>query len=218
MKRNGQSPGVGSSGNRVTVSAQPVGGLIRVAYDVRNYQLAGGPNWVNDDAYDIAAKAEGDNTLSVDQVRKLLQALLADRFQLKLHRETREMPVYSLVVGKNGQKVQAGTGDQFHMNVTRRPGQTLIAVSKGSMAQLSATLSSQVGRPVMDRTGLKGGYDFKLSFAPESLQADPNAAASDSTAPSIFTAVQEQLGLRLDSTKAPVEVLVIDHVERPSEN
>ena len=128
------------------------------------------------------------------------------------------MPVYSLVVGKNGQKLQVGSGDPFSMNVTRRQGQTLIVVSKGSMAQLSATLSSQVGRPVIDMTGLKGGYDFKLTFAPESLQADPNSAASDSTAPSIFTAVQEQLGLKLDSTKGPVEVLVIDHVERPSEN
>jgi len=190
-----------------------------VAYDVRNYQLLGSPDWVNDDPYDIAAKAEGDSALTVDQVRQLLQALLADRFQLKLHRETKELSIYSLVVGKNGQKLKEATGDQFSMNIIRRPGQTLITVSKGTMAQLSATLSSQVGRPVLDMTGLKGGYDFKLTFAPESLQADANAAASDSNnAPSIFTAVQEQLGLRLDSTKGPVEVLVIDHVERPSEN
>jgi bla regulator protein BlaR1 len=228
----------------------PLQWLIRLAYDIQDFQISGAPNWVNSDRYDVEAKmdesvADELHKLNEDQrepVRqRMLQALLADRFKLMVHRETKELPVYSLVIAKSGSKLQEAKPGDADANAFKGPdGQHLKGghfIWMGGMGQLAghdvgmpllvSELSRQLGRTVIDNTGLKGSYDWTLKWTPdqstsmfkgpESVQATAGAAASE-TGPSIFTAVQEQLGLKLESQKGPVEILVIDHVEKPSEN
>ncbi len=217
MKRRGIAPGGSISGNRYTSSALPLISVIRLAYNLKVYQVVGAPEWLSQEPYDIAARAEGDSAITADQARQMIQGLLTDRLQLKVRRELKDLPEYTLVVDRKGTKLRESGAEQFSMNVRRGTGRVEIAVSRGSMAQFAATLSAQVSRPVQDATGLKGVYDFKLEFAPESL--DASASSGSSEFPSVFTAVQEQLGLRLlEQKRGPVEVLIIDHVERPSEN
>ena len=219
--------------------------LLTQAYDVREFQISGGPGWINTDRFDIVAKAERSTAAENvpddpgkmteeqrktigDQMRERLRALLADRFQLALHRETKEQSVYALVVGKSGSKLQEsqtheGPGPRGPM---MRMGRGELSGQGVALDMLTRTLSSQLGRPVIDRTGLKGNFDFKLTWTPDPGQSGgpfgpPGADAPpppDPNGPSVFTALQEQLGLRLESQKGPVEMLVIDKVEKPSEN
>jgi uncharacterized protein (TIGR03435 family) len=243
---------------RTMLQIQPGGGLrtsgstlkmlLTFAYDVREFQVSGGPGWINTDRYDIVAKAERsagaenppDDPRKMteeqrktvgDQMRERLRALLADRFQLTLHRETKEQSVYALVVAKSGSKLQEsqtseGTGPRGPM---MRMGRGELSGQGVQLEMLTRTLSSQLGRTVVDRTGLKGNFDFKLTWTPDPGQSatplgggpPPGADAPpppDPNGPSVFTALQEQLGLRLESQKGPVEMLVIDRVEKPSEN
>jgi uncharacterized protein (TIGR03435 family) len=244
----------GSDPHQVMIQSQPGGGfratgtslkmLLSVAYDVREFQISDGPGWINTDRFDIAAKAAtGATTLpddpakmteeqrktNGDQMRERLRALLADRFQLTLHRETKEQSVYALVIGKNGFKLQEsdtkgapGPRGMMRMGRGQFTGQAV------QLRMLTQALSSQLGRPVIDRTGLTGSYDFKLEWTPDPGQSGPFGGGGppgadappppDPNGPSLFTAVQEQLGLRLESQKGPVEMLVIDRVEKPSEN
>jgi bla regulator protein blaR1 len=212
-------------GGRLNATGFTVKMLIAQAYNVQEFQISGGPGWIASDPFDIVAKAEdgGPDRLSMEQLRPMLQALLEERFQLKIRREAKEMPVYSLVVGKNGPKLEASTSERGPMV---RMGRGQLIGTKAPMSQLAGTLSRMVGRPIIDKTGLKGEYDFKLEWTPEPGQGDapfemkPKEALPpvDSNGPSLFTAIQEQLGLRLESQKAPGEVIVIDRVEKPSEN
>jgi uncharacterized protein (TIGR03435 family) len=175
--------------------------------------------------WDIRAKAEGEEgRMPSAQFEEMLRALMEDRFQLKVNHETREMPVYTLLAAKNGPKLTLSTGGS--RGVQMRPG--TLTFTKSTTATLAAQLSLLTGRVVIDKTGLTGDYDFELRWAQEAGQGSPDAfglptVASDTppvdtNGPSIFTALQEQLGLRLESQKGPVEILVIDHVERASEN
>jgi uncharacterized protein (TIGR03435 family) len=164
----------------------------------------------------------------------MLQALLAERFKLGLHRETKELPVYNLVIAKNGPKLsEAKPGDTYPGGLTGldgggahevRVGRGVIIGQAIRTGEVAKVLTLAMGRPVLDKTGLKSIYDVKLEWAPESQGTIFNQPRSDaaqsqeSSGPSIFTAIQEQLGLKLESTKGPVEILVIDHVEKPSEN
>jgi uncharacterized protein (TIGR03435 family) len=142
----------------------------------------------------------------------MLWALLADRFQVKVHREMRESPVYVLVTAKRGPKLKESDREAMS-RLTLAGGRTIrITTIKGSVEQLAGHLSGDLGRPVVDRTGLTGSYDHKLEWASD------GGVAGDSNGPSIFSVVQEQLGLRLESTKAPIETVVIDRVEKPTEN
>jgi uncharacterized protein (TIGR03435 family) len=191
---------------------------IQRAYGVKPYQLIG-PEWIDSERYMIVAKATG--ALPQDKILLMLQALLADRFKLAFHREMKEMPIYALVVSKNGAKLKeakdegatqiSGDGDE-------------IVFERASMQQLAGTLARSVDRPVIDATGLKGLYNFRLAWAddnrpnPSAPSAGVVGASGPADAPSIFTALQERLGLKLESRKAPVEVLVIDHIEKPSAN
>jgi uncharacterized protein (TIGR03435 family) len=205
--------GIDISGTRVTVSAMSVSNLVRYAYDLKSYQVSGGPNWTTSDRWDIGAKGEGDSALTRDQVRKMIQALLADRFQVQLRHEIKQTPVYALVVaGKAGSKLKESAPDATSM--LRMGGNRTIQITttRGSMEQLVAQLSGNLDRPVLDKTGLTGSYDYKLEWAPA------NSTATDLDAPSIFTALPEQLGLKLEPATEPIEVLVIDRVEKPSEN
>jgi len=192
--------------------------LIRIAYDVQDYQIAGAPSWLGDQFYDIAAKAGGESTPTQAELRQMFQKLLADRFQLKVRRETRELPVYALVVGKGGTLMKESGPDARYSFMIPGPGRW--KVSKLDMGHLARDLTREVGRTVVDLTGLTGSYDFTLEWTPE--QASPPAADAaalpDSGGPSIFTAIQQQLGLKLESRKHPIDVLIIDQVEKPSAN
>ena len=226
--------------------------LIENAYEIQYFQILGGPKWINSDRYDIEAKMDSAQmerlkTLSPDESRleskRMLQALLADRFQLVVHRETKELPGYALVIAKGGSKLhEAKPGDTYPNGIKGPEGQPgtglmLMGGNGGpvtgqgiSIEHLARLLSQQLGRTVVDDTGLMGNYDFTLQWTPDDRAGQmPDASQGggarsddapppDSSRPSIFTAVQEQLGLKLESRKIPVEMLVIDHVEAPSEN
>jgi uncharacterized protein (TIGR03435 family) len=201
-------------GSRVTATALTLRDLIGEAYGVRFDAIAGGPAWLLSDHYDIEAKAEGDATLTKEQEQSMLQALLADRFQLKVHRETREVPIYALVVGKNGSKMKQSSADAPGNNFVRAgPGGLHMEATKGTMDKLATQLAVTAGRPVVDKTGLAGYYAFTLDWA-----AGNSIPDADSNTPSMFTAVQEQLGLKLEAATGPIEMVIIDRAEKPSGN
>jgi uncharacterized protein (TIGR03435 family) len=240
-------------GGRFTATNATLKMLIDVAYKVRTYQLSGGPGWLDSEHYDLTAKAEGN--ANQDQVFLMLQKLLEDRFQLRLHHETKEMPVYALVVAKNGAKngsklkefTESGCvpfdpdkppppppppGQPFARGtvpcgVFLMMGNALEA-TKTDIKQFASALTNmqELGRPVIDKTGLTGTYAIHLEYAPvgrggRGLGVAGDGAQTplpDASGPSIFTALQEQLGLKLEPQKAPIEILVIDHAEKPTEN
>lgn len=215
---NPASDGAGPqlNGNRLALIGRTLKQLIIFAYDLKSYEYSGGPDWaagpMDGNSFDMIAQTESGDVLTEAQAKRALQTLLADRFQVKIHRETKEMPVYVLVVGKNGPKFAPSTSNSS--GVTRgsvTTGTVTSTFSKQGTDSLVRLLSASADRPVLDETGLTGLYDFKLEYA-----RDP--AASDGVAPSIFTAVQEQLGLKLESQKAPIEILVVDSAERPTAN
>jgi uncharacterized protein (TIGR03435 family) len=197
-------------GGTVRFAGMPLRMLIMSAYDLKAFQLSGGPDWIRTDRWDIQAKVDGvEGRLTMPQQRPMLQALMVDRFQLKVHKETREMPVYALVVDKKGFKLTVHTTGDPQI----RSGNGSLSLKKSGMAWLTFWLSQQLDRVVIDQTELKDEYDYSLEWTP-----DPGQGGAESIGPSIFTALQEQLGLRLVSQKGPVEILVIDSVEIPSAN
>jgi bla regulator protein blaR1 len=190
-----------------------------MGYGVRDFQIVGGPGWINTERYDILAKPAAKAGRA--EFQQMVQALLAERFQLKLHQESRERPVYMLSIGKNGPMLTEWK-DTIGPMCKRVGGQ--LTCQKATMTLLAENLARLLGRSVVDGTGLTGTYDFKLEWAPDEFQVPgPSDAgqprpATDPTGPSIFTAIQSQLGLRLEPGKGPVQVLVIDSAEKPSEN
>jgi bla regulator protein BlaR1 len=200
-------------GGRYSASGITVKVLIQNAYGVRDFQISGGPGWINTAGFEINAKAESGTENDRDLMALRLQDLLADRFQLKLTKETREMPVYALVVAKGGSKLKESALDEEHRGGMSM-GRGRLTVQGINVASIVAQLSSVLGRTVIDKTGLTGSYDFKLEWTPESEASSTN----ETSGPTIFTALQESLGLKLESTKGPVEMLVINSVERPAEN
>jgi bla regulator protein blaR1 len=221
--------------------------LIQQAYGIEDNQIVGAPSWLGSARYDIEAKVSSSDTdalhnLSSDQRRLMLQPLLADRFQLKVHTEVRDLPVLTLVIAKGGPKLhEAKPGDTYPNGLKdfngqgggpgmmlMRPGQL---TGQGlPLSSLARVLTQQLGSTVQDKTGLTGKYDLTLQWTPDrngsampgapepGLQGPGAGGSTDASGPSIFSAIQEQLGLKLESQKGPVEVLVIDHVETPSEN
>jgi len=235
VSTSAQGGGVTVSGSRVTVVDYMLSSLILEAYKVKLYQIAGAPDWMGGgssfsdivarsrsaDSYDISAKAEGDAALTRDQARLILQAVLADRFQLKVHRETKDLPVYALVLGKNGPKLKESAPDaKPGAGYNSGPGGVRMTNWKTTTTQFAAGLSLQADRPVVDKTGLTGFYDIALEWSRDDGQHSALGVPreTDDAGPSLFTAVQEQLGLKLETARAPIEVLVIDHAEKPSEN
>jgi len=230
-----------------TATNFPLQRLVLMAFGIQPDRLLGLPNWVASENFDIEAKMESSvadayNKLSTNDrplVRQqMIQALLVDRFKLAFHRESRELPVYSLVIAKNGSKLQeskidaanpggrSGLGQGMGVSQAGRGGPVTVTAQQIPIANLAAELSRQLGRVVLDRTGLTGKYDFVLKWTPDDSQApsgsmlngQPAPTASDISGPVLFTAIQQQLGLKLESGKGPVEVIVIDHIERPSGN
>jgi uncharacterized protein (TIGR03435 family) len=203
-------------GGRLTATNISLRELIRLAFGVKDYQIARAPGWIGTVRYDIDAKAGSARNAGDKDITPLLRQLLADRFRLSTHRETKELPVYALAAGKNGPRLTAhndGSGART------RTGCGHLAGTRLTMDTLVTVLSRQFECDVLNRTGLAGKYDFELDWTPEAGPcAAPAELAEPSVRPSIFTALQEQLGLKLESTKGPVEILIIDHVEKPSEN
>jgi uncharacterized protein (TIGR03435 family) len=267
---------------RLTCSGMPLRALLVRAFGIKNYQFSG-PGWMDSERFDIVAKVPAGAT--PEQVNLMLQKLLVDRFQMTVHRETKELPIYALVVGKNGHKLKEpapggkespieaalagrgappppppGGGGELGMIMMRsggpntksglmtmiRNGLTEIVGTKATVSILAGALSSQVNRPVVDETGLKGEYDFTLDFARDetvpfggasggmtiavpgpggtgAAPAAPAAPGSETRDPapaaSLFTAIQSQLGLKLEPKKGPVEMVVVDKAEKvPSAN
>jgi uncharacterized protein (TIGR03435 family) len=184
--------------------------LILASFRIQKDQLAGGPAWIETDRFDIEAKTGRPEKIPQDQLPMLLQSLLDERFHLKFHREMRELPVYALVVDKGSPKLMKADGSSTDMQMSRGPGTIRLAAAGVSMKSLTANLGFSLGRIVLDQTGLTENYNLKLEWASD----EP----SDVPAPSIFTALREQLGLRLESRRAPVDVYVIDKIEKPSAN
>jgi bla regulator protein BlaR1 len=215
-----------TKGGRFTTENVPLRNLIMFAYDVRSFQITGGPGWLTTDGWDISAKPEGEMPSGPEggrRIRAMLQTLLAERFKLVVHTETKEMPVYALVVGKNGPRLQVSPEGAKGPSMSSGKGQ--MKMTKGTMAMLAQSLSNQLGRTVFDETGLKGDFDMKLEFAPDQngpakpVEGPENAkVAAESDGPSLFTALQEQLGLRLEGKKGPVQIVVIDKAEKVTEN
>jgi uncharacterized protein (TIGR03435 family) len=279
--RMGAQGGPGTSDpGQITYSNMTLKSLMVAAYGVKTYQVSG-PNWMDTERFDIVAKVPAGSTK--DDVKLMLQNLLAERFKLTLHREKKDLPMYALVVGKSGPKMKesppddpdakdaAGPKDQGSSDAdvqkakqalenamrtvvrdgampqlplgagqgTRMmmmPGRMRMMATKQTMAQFAETLANQMDRPVVDQTGLTKNYDFTLDFAPDAggkeamgipLPPPPPSGgdggmprdADSQAAPSLFTALQEQMGLRLEQKKGPVDLLVVDHLEKtPTEN
>ena len=177
------------------------------AFGVDQNRVTGGPDWLSSQYYEISAKPEGDLGLSYAQVRPLVQQLLEDRFHLSYHRETQNRKGYALVVSKGGPKLTASKNQPGYGYILRDG----IRVQNRSIADLASMLQFPLGLPVVDESGLKGNFDFDLKYAPMD--------GTDSTLPSLSTALEEQLGLKLEKANVPVQMLVIDHVDRvPVEN
>jgi uncharacterized protein (TIGR03435 family) len=199
--------------------------LIVFAYDLHAKQITGGPEWAGMQKFDVTGQPEAPGIPSIVQLRGMIRQLLTDRFKLAFHRDRRDMPVYAIVVGPNGHKLTKNDTNPNGLPGLVFRGLGVLPVSNATMADFAGVLQSAVlDRPVVDRTGLTGRWDFQIRWTPDESQFaglgarvppptnDPNAP------PGIFTAFTEQLGLKLDPSRAPVEVLVIDTIERPSEN
>jgi uncharacterized protein (TIGR03435 family) len=222
----------------------PLKEMIVIAYRIQPFQISGGPPWFDSARYDIVAKPE--TKPKKDDLQLMLQSLLADRFQLKIRRETRELPVYAMALarkdGKLGpQLIESKEGACTPPDPTRMPpppepgkpptlfcGQMMMSprhltVVSAPVANMIPMLSRMLGRTVIDKTGLTGKFDITMDWTPDegqAMQLPPDAPkpSQTDTGPSIFTAMQEQLGLKLESQKGPVEIFIVEHAEKPSEN
>jgi uncharacterized protein (TIGR03435 family) len=195
--------------------------IIQQVYGVRDFQIVDAPAWLSawDFRWNIEAKA--DPAPPDAQLRLMAQTLLAERFRLKLRRETRDLPVYMLMPAKNGVKLQPAQnpGDRPGSGYAEPYAPGVMRGQNVSMADFISTLQQNLDRPVQNQTGFTAPFDFRLEWdGVKRLDSATDAAPPNPGKPSIFTAIQEQLGLRLDPQKAPYEVLVIDHVEKPGEN
>jgi uncharacterized protein (TIGR03435 family) len=194
--------------DRFTAANASLSYLIQLAYsiDARN-QLSGAPDWLDSEFFDINAEAADGAHLSYEQLQPLLQQLLQQRFHLVAHRETRNLPGYTLIVAKSTPKLRITKGGAPYGYIFAGK----LRLQNSDIDSLAGALVSPVGRPVVNKTGIQGNYDIKLDYAAD---GDTN-----SNLPSIFTALQEQLGLKLDSQKVPVQMLIIDHIDKtPTEN
>jgi uncharacterized protein (TIGR03435 family) len=229
-------------GGRFTARNMTLRALIRTAYNLQDYQISGGPDWVHSDRFDILAKGDSNAIVRSGPLRRLL----AERFKLTVHTESRELPIYALVMADTDRKLgpRLSKSDVDCAAILKQrgpvlppppsvPGRPPLCMGTGSPGRMSSSgstmpglasdLARVVGRTVLDRTGLVGGFDLDLEWMPEFQPAVTGASAGTDIAlpndgPSIFTALREQLGLRLESTRGPVNVIVIDRVERPMED
>jgi uncharacterized protein (TIGR03435 family) len=203
-------------GRHIVVENQPVEMMLLVAYGVQKSQIVGAPEWVRSERFTVDGVPDVDGQPNVRQIQSLLQKLLTERFGIKLHHEQREMPVYALTVAKGGTKMTPSTGDPNGLPSEHGGGGGNIRnfhFTNTSMQDLALFMLVEVDRPVVDHTGVQGRYDFPLKFSKDDVNTpDPEAP------PRIFTAIQEQVGLKFEPVRAPADVIVIDKIERPSAN
>jgi uncharacterized protein (TIGR03435 family) len=215
------------SGNRVATFGT-LTQFVMAAYELRLHQVSGAPEWTDREgnplAFDIQAKAEGADPLAPDLARQMMQTLLADRFRLKLHRETKEMPVYVVTADKNGPRLkETAPGTESKSSAAFSGGVSKFSYANLSMSDLVTHIASNFDRPLLDKTGLKGSYDFTLEYRRVNPQMFTNEAAAMAqrgnagAGPSIFDALK-LLGLKVTQSKEPFEITIIDHAEKPSEN
>lgn len=221
--------GYGFRGQDVTTTNVTVNWMIKLAYNVHARQIEGGPAWLDSAKYDTVGRPDTPGQPSRDQMKLMIQKLLTDRFQLKFRIEKKELPVYALVVLKTGPKIAVSDADPNAfpgIGFAQGPGVlSLIGRNTTLDGMVNGLQSNILDKPVVNQTGLTGRYDFTLKFTPDATQIanfgalpPPPAADPGDAPPDIFTAFQQQLGLKLESTKAFVDVMVIEKIERPSEN
>ena len=210
------SQGFHTSGHRIFIENQSLSNLIKFAYAVHRAQIVDAPAWIDHERFDIKGVPDLPGSPDIKQVQQMLQKLLTERFQLKFHRDRRDLSIYAITVAKSGTKIKKSLGDPNGLPDQTGYGhgsQQTMKFTNNSMSDLCMGMQGYMDKPVVDNTGLPGRFDFTLTWTPEeTATVDANAA------PGVFTAFQEQLGLKLQPTKGPADVLVIEHAERPSEN
>jgi uncharacterized protein (TIGR03435 family) len=199
--------------------------MITFAYGIHAKQITGGPGWVETEKYDVAAQPNGEGQPNAQQWKGMFQKLLADRFTLTFHRDKKELAVYAITVGKNGPKLTKSEGNPSGLPGLFFRGLGVLPATNATMADFAGVMQGAVlDRPVVDQTGLTGRWDFTLTWTPDEFQFAgmgakvPPPANNAAAPPDLFTAMQEQLGLKLESTKAPAEVFVIDRATKPTDN
>jgi uncharacterized protein (TIGR03435 family) len=214
-------------GRRFKIINQPLSQILCFAYDVQAKQLVGLPPWAETDKYDIDAEPDGEGAPSSKQWKTMIQKMVTERFQMKFHQDKRELPVYILSVAKGGPKLTKSEGDPNGLpGLFFRGKLGDLGVRNANMNDFTGLMQSAVlDRPVLNQTDLTGRFDFTLVWTPDDSQfsgmgvkVPPPPADGTTAAPNLYTAIQEQLGLKLEATKAPADVMVIDKVEKPSEN
>jgi uncharacterized protein (TIGR03435 family) len=212
-----QDSGFHQSGRRFHIENLTVDNLLMVAYAIHPKQILDAPAWFATDHFDIVGVLDIEGEANLQQIKGIVKKVLADRFQLKLHRETRELSVYAITVTRDGPRLTKSKEDPNALGNTNNnvhAGQNTMTISNMSMADFMLVMQFFTDRPVVDQTGLAGKWDFKWTWA-----IDESRMSSDSDpAPGMFTAIQEQLGLKLVAKRAPADAYVVDHVERPSSN
>jgi len=225
---NGDPGGFWTTPGRVLARNVTAKFLVAIAYGLQPFQISGGPGWVDSDRFDVEARLE-DAKSNSGQEGLMMQSLLANRFKLVLHKDAGESSVYALVVGENGLKIRASAdqtpGAGMSPLGTMRIGATSLVGTGVPLGLFASLLGTRLGQTVVDQTNLAGRYDIDLRWSPDAAEvpsagAEPGEALSqpDTSGPSIFTAIQEQLGLKLQRTKGASGFLVIDHMEKPTEN
>jgi len=212
-------------GQRYQARNCPIKLMIQAAYQIKAEQIVGGPSWLETDRWDMEAKAEKSS--SVDELHVMLMNMLVERLHLKFHHETKEMRMYALTADKGGAKMMphsaANGGEQWIEQTVTKPLHLRMKATSSPMAYFAFRLSTLMDAPVVDLTGLKGGWDFTLEYTRELPPNFPdggklNGEEPDTSGPTVFAAVKQQMGLELKAQKGPVDVIVIDHAEKPTEN
>jgi uncharacterized protein (TIGR03435 family) len=213
---NHQNDGFHMDGRHFNIENQTVKRLMMFAYGINKSQIVGEPEWIDSERFDVDGVPDVEGEPGVKQMQEMVRSLLTDRFGLKTHHEEREMNIYTVTVARGGPKIKKSQSDPNGLpdqNGNNRNGVRRMNFKNNSIEEFALGMQFFLDRPVVDKTGLPGKWDFDLTWTYDDTRVtDPNAP------PGLFTAVQEQLGLRMDAVKAPVDVLVVDGVERPGEN
>jgi uncharacterized protein (TIGR03435 family) len=212
---NSNHQGFNATGDRFTIRNQTIVSLMMFAYSIDKHQVVDPPAWVSTDRFDIEGTTDTPGESNLHQQQEMVQKLLADRFGLRFHRETRELPVYAIQIAKGGAKLKpaANPDAEPDQDASSHGTELTVTITSGTMADFILGMQFFFDRPLVDRTGIPGRHDFTLRYTNDEANAtDPNAP------PGLFTAIQEQLGLKLDPVKAPIDVFAIDRVEPPSAN